>query len=148
MALGCRVLKTSPHSTKTILIIEENAATASLIRAAFEKLESCSAFVCRNNSEARAYLLGAGMYRDRREYSFPRAIVSDLGTSDGSGIEFLRWARHEADVGHLPIYVLAAGSGAQEGVAKELGATKVFRKPAAPEELQDLLSDLAMKLCD
>lgn len=130
------------------MIIEENAHTASLIRAAFGKLETCTAFVCRNNSEAKAYLLGAGMYKDRHQYPYPRAIVSDLRPGDDAGLDLLRWVKSEQACGHLPVYVLAGDSGSQEETAKQLGATKIFRKPAAIDELQNLLSDLAMKLCD
>jgi DNA-binding response OmpR family regulator len=133
---------------RTILIIEENAHTANLVRAAFDKLESCDAFVCRNNSEAKAYLLGAGMYKDRAKYPFPRAIVSDPGSSDNPGLDLLRWVKSESGCAHLPVYVLISRSTIDETSARELGAAKVFKKPAATEELQDLLSDLAMKICD
>ena len=141
-------LKTERPPVSTILIIEENANTANLVRAAFDKLDDCDAFVCRNNSEAKAYLLGAGMYKDRQKYPFPRAIVSDPGSSDNPGLDFLRWVKSESGCAHLPVYVLISRSNVDEALAKELGAAKVFKKPAAIEELQDLLSDLAMKLCD
>jgi len=86
-----------PHpSVRTILIIEENANIANLVRAAFDKLDSCDAFVCRNNSEAKAYLLGAGMYKDRAKYPFPRAIVSDPGVNDNPGLDLLRWIKTTA----------------------------------------------------
>jgi len=144
-----RLLKTADHSSvRTILIIEENANIANLVRAAFDKLDGCDAFVCRNNSEAKAYLLGAGMYKDRAKYPFPRAIVSDPGANDYPGLDLLRWVKSEAGCADLPVYVLVSNSNLDEALAKELGATKVFKKPAAIEELQDLLSDLAMKLCD
>jgi DNA-binding response OmpR family regulator len=141
-------LKNERPPVSTILIIEENANTANLVRAAFDKLDDCDAFVCRNNSEAKADLLGAGMYKDRQKYPFPRAIVSDPGSSDNPGLDFLRWVKSESGCAHLPVYVLNSRSNVDEALAKELGAAKVFKKPAAIEELQDLLSDLAMKLCD
>jgi DNA-binding response OmpR family regulator len=142
------LLKTVAPQVSTILIIEENANTANLVRAAFDKLEGCDAFVCRNNSEAKAYLLGAGMYKDRQRYPFPRAIVSDPGSNDNSGLDLLRWVKSETTCANLPVYVLISRSNVDEAMAKELGAAKVFKKPVATEELQDLLSDLAMKLCD
>ena len=142
------LLKTEHTPVSAILIIEENANTANLVRAAFDKLAGCDAFVCRNNSEAKAYLLGAGMYKDRARYPFPRAIVTDPGSNDNSGLDFLRWVKSEGGLAHLPVYVLISRSNADEALAKELGAAKVFKKPAVTEELQDLLSDLAMKLCD
>jgi DNA-binding response OmpR family regulator len=142
-----RRLKTDHSQVSTILIIEENANTASLVRTAFDKLDGCDAFVCRNNSEAKAYLLGAGMYKDRVKYPFPRAIVSDPGSNDNPGLDLLRWVKSESSCANLPVYVLSSRSNVDEALAKELGAAKVFKKPVATEELQDLLSDLAMKLC-
>jgi len=142
------ILKPDQPPLRTILIVEENAITSNLIRTAFEKLDGCVAFVCRNNSEAKAYLLGAGMYKDRAKYPFPRAIVSDLGPSDGAGVDLLRWVKSEHGCAGLPVYILVSRSHADEANAKNLGAAKVFKKPAAMDELQDLLSDLAMKLCD
>ena len=141
-------LKPDHPPLRTILIIEENANTANLVRAAFDKLESCDAFVCRNNSEAKAYLLGAGMYKDRQKYPFPRAVVSDPGANDNTGLDLLRWVKTESNCPNLPVYVLFSRSNLDEALAKELGAAKIFKKPIATEELQDLLSDLAMKLCD
>ena len=138
-----------PHpSVRTILIIEENANIANLVRAAFDKLESCDAFVCRNNSEAKAYLLGAGMYKDRAKYPFPRAIVSDPGVNDNPGLDLLRWIKNDSHCANLPVYVLFSRANADETQAKHLGAAKIFKKPAANEELQDLLSDLAMNICE
>lgn len=141
-------MKTDHSPISTILIIEENANTANLVRAAFDKLDACDAFVCRNNSEAKAYLLGAGMYKDRQKYPFPRAIVCDPGGNDNPGLDLLRWVKSESGCAHLPVYILISRNTVDEALAKELGAAKVFKKPAATEELQDLLSDLAMKLCD
>jgi DNA-binding response OmpR family regulator len=136
------------NRSHSILIIEENANTANLVRAAFDKLQSCDAFVCRNNSEAKAYLLGAGMYKDREKYPFPRAVVSDPGTNDNTGLDLLRWVKTESNCSNLPVYILSSRDSIDEAYAKELGAAKIFKKPAATEELQDLLSDLSMKLCD
>lgn len=140
--------RTEPAPTKTILVIEENATAAELVRGAFRDLATCTAFVCRNNSEAKAYLVGAGMYCDRREYPFPRAIVSDLVTDDHSALELVRWMKEEQSCRNLPLYILTTSTEPHEAQAKELGAAKVFKKPASLSELQDLLNDLAMKLCD
>ena len=148
ISANIKLLKTDPPPIRTILIIEENANTANLVRAAFDKLDACDAFVCRNNSEAKAYLLGAGMYKDRQKYPFPRAVVSDPGVNAHPGLELLRWIKSESGCASLPVYILVSRSNVDEALAKELGAAKIFKKPAATEELQDLLSDLAMKLCD
>ena len=88
------------------------------------------------------------MYKDRQQYPFPRAIVSDPSVGDSTGLDLLRWVKSEPACATLPVYILISRSNTDDSTAKELGAAKVFKKPAAIEELQDLLSDLAMKLCD
>jgi hypothetical protein len=77
------------ESLSTFLIIEDNAQNAILVGRVFQELGTSAAFVCRNNSEAKAYLRGAGMYADRNEFPFPNAVICDLRCGEESGIEFL-----------------------------------------------------------
>jgi CheY-like chemotaxis protein len=134
---------------KVFLVVEDNADNAVLIRRVFKELESCAAFVCRNNSEAKAYVLGAGMYSDRNEFPFPNAVICDLRFGDESGIDFLRWVKSvDEKVKALPVFILANRESPDEIVAaEELGATEILRKPASAESLHSMLVDLASKLC-
>ena len=143
-----QLLKPNPHG-KTFLVIEDNADTAVLVRRAFRELETCAAFVCRNNSEAKAYLLGAGMYSNRNEFPFPSAVVCDLRFGDESGIDFLRWIKSvNENLKTLPVFILANRDSPDEIMAaKELGATEILKKPASTENFQSMLVDLALKLC-
>src|SRR5438045_1260493 len=70
---------------KTFLILEDDANDALLIRRAFTN-SACWAFVCRNTSEARAYLQGAGMYADRSRFPFPDMYVTNLRSGDETAI--------------------------------------------------------------
>jgi CheY-like chemotaxis protein len=135
-------------SRRTFLIIEDNADDAILIRRAFTRGAQCEGFVCRNLSEARAYLLGAGMYADRKAFPFPQAVVSDLRLGDESGITFLSWLRGSEDFSKIP-FVLLSGAATQREVesAHALGAAKVLRKPADVRVLQEILAQLAGELC-
>src|SRR5436305_11482190 len=69
----------------TFLVLEDDANDALLIRRAFTNA-ACRAFVCRNTSEARAYLVGAGMYGNRDRFPFPDIFMTDLRLGDESGI--------------------------------------------------------------
>ena len=134
---------------KTFLVIEDNPDNAVLIRRVFGELETCAAFVCRNNSEAKAYVLGAGMYSDRKRFPFPNAVICDLRFGDESGIDFLRWVKSvDEEYQAVPVFILANRESPEEiTAAKELGATEILRKPASTEGLNNMLVDLASKLC-
>ncbi|MGZ5546085.1 MAG: response regulator [Limisphaerales bacterium] len=134
---------------KTFLVIEDNAENAVLIRRAFGALKTCAAFVCRNNSEAKAYVLGAGMYSRRDEFPFPNAVICDLRFGDESGSDFLKWIKSlDQDWKDLPVYILANRHAPDElKSAKERGAAEILKKPESQEELQNMFADLAGKLC-
>jgi two-component system response regulator len=128
-------------------VIEDNADDAELIRRAFRAVESCRALVCRNLSEGRAYIQGAGMNRDRREYPFPNAVICDLRLGGESGVEFVAWLKSIPEYCKVPIIVLSSSASDKELIgAKNSGASDVLRKPARFEESQALLTDLTRKL--
>jgi DNA-binding response OmpR family regulator len=133
---------------KAFLVIEDSADDAALIRRAFDTIESCRAFVCRNNSEAEAYIQGAGMYQNRELYPFPNAVICDLRLGDESGMQFLSWLKSKSEFPNLPVIILSGAASAKDTVAaKNLGVVDVLRKPARFEDLQIMLTDLAAKLC-
>jgi CheY-like chemotaxis protein len=132
---------------KTFLIVEDNADDAILIRRAFTRGTQCDALVCRNVSEARAYLLGAGMYSDRKMFPFPQAVVSDLRLGEDSGLTFLAWVRKSENFPDLP-FILLSGAASQREMdsAAGLGASRVLRKPSDLSELQTILTQLVSDL--
>ncbi|HUS12067.1 MAG TPA: response regulator [Pyrinomonadaceae bacterium] len=133
---------------KLFLVIEDNADDAALVRAAFDLLESCSAFVCRNLSEAKAYLNGSGMYANRSTHPFPRAVICDLNVGGESGFEFVAWLKTTADFTELPVIILTGSTSEQDiSAAQRRGAIAVLKKPARIEDLRSMLSDMASKLC-
>jgi CheY-like chemotaxis protein len=133
---------------KTFLVIEDSADDALLIRRAFASVGSCRAFICRNISEGKAYIQGAGMYGNRIEFPFPNAVLCDLWLAGESGNTFLRWLKGTKGFSNLPVYVLT-GSNFDTDIlaAKKLGAADVFRKPADFLQLRTMLANLAGKLC-
>jgi CheY-like chemotaxis protein len=132
---------------KTFLILEDDPNDAILIRRGFTNAE-CRAFVCRNTSEARAYLLGAGMYGDRFRFPFPELFVTDLRLGDECGIQFLGWLRSKPEFNELPVVVLSGAASPKDFHAiKRLNVSRVLQKPASPNEMQSLLLNLAEEFC-
>lgn len=132
---------------KTFLFLEDEADDAILIRRAFTN-SVCRAFVCRNTSEAKAYLLGAGMYSDRDRFPFPEIFVSDIQLGEESGVNFLDWLRGQPRLKHIPVIVLSGKATPQDiHSLKGLDVDRFLEKPADPFRLESLLLGLAAELC-
>ncbi|HUS34135.1 MAG TPA: hypothetical protein VM680_02165 [Verrucomicrobiae bacterium] len=132
---------------KNFLVIEDNCDDAVLIKRAFKATDSCHAFICRNLSEAKAYLDGAGMYANRNEHPFPNAVISDMHLGIESAVDFLKWLKGSSEFNPLPVFILTGTASTREAaLAKELGALEVFRKPSKYEDLKGLVRDVAAKL--
>src|SRR5688500_14213048 len=136
-ATGCR---------KYFLVIEDDADDAAFIRRAFSPMRDCSAFVCRNSSEAKAYLQGAGLYKDRQKYPVADAIIGDLRLGEESGVEFVAWLK-AGELKHLPVAILTGFDAPMEmAAAQKLGAVMSLRKPKTTEELGLLLLGFSSKV--
>ena len=134
------------HRT-TFLVLEDDANDALLIRRAFTNA-ACHAFVCRNTSEARAYLVGAGMYGERSRFPFPDIFMTDLRLGDESGLQFLEWLRSKDELRHLPVIVLSGSATAKDiATAKSLGVLRVWQKPGDPFVLQQMIQKVADEFC-
>ncbi|MDB6039999.1 MAG: putative response regulator, CheY [Verrucomicrobiales bacterium] len=134
-------------ATTNVLVLEDDADDAILIRRAF-KATACRVFVCRNTSEARAYFLGSGMYADRELFPFPELFVTDLRLGEESGIEFLAWVRAFPASKDLAVIVLSGAVTSSEILAvQRLRAARVLIKPADPVALQNLLILAAREFC-
>lgn len=130
------------------LVLEDDADDALLIRRAFVKAE-CFAFVCRNTSEARAYLTGAGMYSDRDTYPFPDIFVTDLRLGDESGVNFLAWIRSQESLRHLTVFALSGQATPKDMVQlRALGVARFLQKPPNPLDLEALLIRLTSDLLE
>lgn len=132
---------------KLVLIVEGDPNDASLMTRIFDSTESCNAFVCRNLSEALAYMAGAGVYSRRSKYPIPSAIICELAIGNESGFTLLESLKTLGFV-NIPFYVLAGSQTHLDlALAKEAGAAGVFQKPHRFEDLRSMVLDLATKLC-
>jgi len=95
--------------------------------------------------EARAYLLGEGMYSDRVCYPLPQIIVLDLKMPRMDGFEFLRWLRHTDSFARLPVLVFTASVSRDDKLrAMAEGASSYFIKPTSFEALVKMVSGLGV----
>jgi CheY-like chemotaxis protein len=133
----------------TFLIVENDPNDAFLIRRALEKGNCAPACVCRNVSEAKSYLKGAGMYSNRSKYPVPDVVLTDLRMEDESGIELVEWIRQQEPPLRDTTILILTGSATplQFDAAEKVGAQGVHRKPSRLEDLQELLAGIAKEYC-
>jgi CheY-like chemotaxis protein len=134
---------------KHFLVIEDNPDDAFLIARVFRKLPFCTAYICRNASEARAYIQGAGIYGERSKFPTPSAVLSDSGLSGELGAEFLGWLRKNPHFKEFPVYILTGSASVEDmDASRSLGASKVLKKPVQLEALEELLASVALEICN
>jgi CheY-like chemotaxis protein len=135
-------------ATQHFLVVEDNADDALLMRRAVNSSTLWTLTVCRTVAETKCYLLGAGVYSDRKVYPFPRAILCDLHLNGESADDLLLWTRDKPTIQQIPFTILSGSiSPAEMATARELGARQVLKKPAKFEDLKTLLRDLSDELC-
>lgn len=94
--------------------------------------------IVRYGTEAILYLMGTGIYADRRLHPMPGIILLDLTLPDGSGLTVLRWIRKRAEFASIPILALVGPT--QSALLREaldLGANACLVKR---DELSELVS--------
>jgi CheY-like chemotaxis protein len=136
----------SVQPPNVFLIVENDPNDAFLIRRALAASPNFNAsFLCRNPSEAKAYLTGAGMYSDRQRYPLPTVVITDLRMETEFGTELVAWIREQAaPIRCLKVVILTgSASEVQWEAAQKVGAEKLFRKPGRLEDLQSLVLEIA-----
>ena len=131
-----------PHR-RTVLVVEDDANDALLMRLAFERAGLGGRFQrVSDATEAMRYLAGTDCYADRAAHPFPVLLVVDLKLPGISGWELLTWVRADPRFKHLPV-VLNSSSRASKEVQRtvELGASKFLTKTPGFKELVDLVKE-------
>jgi len=121
---------------QTILVAEDDADDAALLRRAFAKarLPHQLRFVS-SGLEVVDYLEGNSPYRDRETFPLPTVLLLDLRMPNGGGLNVLRWLGSSPYFRDLPVVVLT-GSDTEEKEAIALGAQDFYAKPT---EISDLV---------
>lgn len=86
--------------------------------------------------QAKAYLVGEGVYADRVLYPLPQIILLDLKLPRVDGYELLKWLRQTEPFAAIPTLVFTA-SISQEDKSRAMaeGASSYFVKPATFDAL-------------
>jgi DNA-binding response OmpR family regulator len=120
-----------------LLHVEDEDDDAILFSKACERAQ-LPVELCRvaDGAEARAYLLGQGIYADRFRYPFPQVVVLDLKMPLVDGFEFLKWVRGPDGFATLPVLVFTSSLSREDKTrALAEGASSYFVKPASFDAL-------------
>ncbi len=127
-----------------ILLIEDNADDAELIRYAFVKAGIPDPLVTvGDGATAIAYFEGSGRYNDRDAHPYPNLVLLDLKLPRRSGYDVLRAVRDNPATKHTPVVVLTSSS--QEADirrAYEFGANAYLVKPVGRDALLAIVRSL------
>lgn len=140
-------LSPKPHH---FLLVENDAHEATILANAFGAIPDCGTVsVARNVSEAKAYLIGAGIYSDRKKFRLPSTILSSYRVDGDSGVDLLSWIKANPKLREIPFVLLtsATASASEVAEAKKSGMVRVAKKPENPNDLKKMLEDLAATMC-
>ena len=136
-----------PHH---FLLVENDAKEANLLAQAFAAIPDCGTVsVARNVSEAKAYLVGAGLYSDRAKFRLPSTILSSYKVDGDSGVDLLAWIKAHPTLRNIPFVLLTPASASSDELAqaKRAGSVKIATKPQNPRDLKTMLERLAAAMC-
>lgn len=124
-----------------ILIAEDDENDSFLLQRAFKKVGlNMPCHICRDGSEAMAYLRGEGEFADRVKFPFPRVLITDLKMPKCSGFDLLRWLDDHPECNMIPKIILSASAEAKDvTLAYQLGANCYFKKPATFDKLVEIV---------
>lgn len=132
------------------LLIENNPQEADILANAFAAIPDCGTVaIARNVSEAKAYLMGAGIYSDRKKFRQPTTILSSYRLDGDSGVDLLSWVRANAGFRKIPYVLLVPASASPTEIAdaKKDSSVRVATKPTNAKDLRRMLERLAEAMC-
>ncbi len=94
---------------RPILYAEDEENDAFFLRRAFKQAGIAHSLVhAPDGQEAIDYCAGGGRYTDREEHPLPGLLLLDINMPRKSGMEVLKWIRHEPSMCTLPVIVLTS----------------------------------------
>jgi CheY-like chemotaxis protein len=141
MSAGC--------AKRVVLIAEDDANDAFFLkRALWMSGTDLGVMVVGDGAEVMRYLKRESPYEDPALCPWPAMVLLDLHMPLVSGLEVLRWLKHQPETSQLPVVMLAsvAAPGDREK-ALELGARGCLDKPGELGDWAKLLAS-ARRLCD
>jgi CheY-like chemotaxis protein len=132
------------YTQPTILVVEDNANDAFLLRRALAKtnLPYQLRFVS-DGQNALNYLEGVAPYADRQTFPLPGLVLLDLRMPVLDGFDVLRRLGNNPRFGHLPVVVLAtSGSDDDRTMAANLGAKAYYTKSTDPRDAVNMFKEV------
>ena len=128
------------------LLVEDNADDVVLVEHAFKGAGAPHRLHAVGDGEqAMDYLMGTGVYADRKKYPLPSVILLDIKMPRVSGFEFLEWLQREAppDLRLIPVIVMSSSDDERDvKKAYQLGANCYLIKPIPWSEFKEQLKVL------
>jgi len=131
-------------SALNILLIEDNADHAELVKRCFEQHKILNTVRHVSDGEsALFYLFGMNEYCNREEYPLPDFILLDLRIPKIDGLELLVKIKEEPALRHIPVVVLTSSSN-EKDIAKayENYVNSYLVKPLDFQKLSTLITEL------
>ena len=130
--------------TRNVLLVEDDENDVFFFKRAM-KLAGWSdpLQVVQDGKQAIDYLSGSGQFSRRAELPLPALVLLDLKLPYVNGLEVLKWIRDHSSFRQLAAIVLTSSrEDVDIGRACQLGANAYVVKPAAAEELVDLVKSI------
>jgi CheY-like chemotaxis protein len=129
--------------TCSVLMVDDSEDDRFLMRMAFRNHPTLTIIgEVGDGEEAKAYLSGTGIYRDRQKHPFPDLMLLDLKMPRCNGFEVMAWLQTQSFPG-LKVVVLS-GSFMEEDIAQSLalGANDYQTKTASKPEQAQIVQEL------
>ena len=134
-----------PASQHRVLIVEDDADVALLVRQAFAEAGlTPPIYEAHDGDVAVDYLAGNSPFGDRDKHPLPTLILLDLKLPRRDGHEVLQWIRARPEFAALPVVVLTCSDRQDDvGKAYACGANSYLVKPPQFEELTAMVRMLS-----
>src|SRR5579859_5618510 len=128
----------------TILLAEDSEDDVFFFKRALQESGAPGSLqVVNDGTQAIDYLSGVGNFADRQQFPFPDFLLLDINLPRLSGLEVLRWIRHDSPFKDLPVVILTlSDQQADIDQAHALGADAYFMKPIGQKQLGEMFKNL------
>ena len=131
----------SEHAALNLLLVEDDEVDVMNIQRAFRKCDMRPPLVAGDGAEAMAILKGQS---DKQLPAGRRIVILDLNLPKVTGLEFLRRLRADTELCATPVIILTTSESDRDKVdAYSLNVAGYLLKPVTPDELIEMVSDLA-----
>jgi len=133
-------------TSKTILLIEDNASDVELTKRALTRFHIANDMVvAEDGKEAIDYLWGEGAYIDRDLSELPTLTLLDLKLPKVSGLEVLRRIREDPRTRRLPVVIFTSSKEEQDIAAGyDLGINSYIQKPIDFKQFSEAIEQLGL----